>query len=74
MVNPPSEVGVYGVSRRSIVQPHWGPEGRIYFSEDRESQDGNSVVALVSVEPDGSDERMHLTFPYADEIAPSRSS
>ena len=70
-VNPPSEVGVYGVSRRSIVQPHWGPGGRIYFAEDQENSDGGAVVALVSVEPDGSDERVHLTFSYADEIAPS---
>jgi Tol biopolymer transport system component len=70
-VNPPSELGVYGVSRRSIVQPHWGPGGRIYFAEDQENVDGNSVVALVSVEPGGSDERVHLTFSYADEIAPS---
>jgi Tol biopolymer transport system component/imidazolonepropionase-like amidohydrolase len=70
-VNPPSEISVYGVSRRSIVQPHWGPEERIYFAEDQQNQSGGSVVALVSVEPDGSDERVHLTFPFADEIAPS---
>jgi Tol biopolymer transport system component len=70
-VNPPSEVGVYGVSRRSIVQPAWGPEGRIYFAEDQERGDGSPLVALVSVGSDGSGERVHLTFPYADEIAPS---
>lgn len=66
-VSPPPEVGIYGVSRRSIVQPHWGPGGRVYFAEDR----AGGRVALVSVRPDGEDERVHLTFPYADEIAPS---
>ena len=34
LVNPPSEADVYSVSRRSLVQPHWGPEGRIFFVED----------------------------------------
>lgn len=71
LVNPPSEEGVYGVSRRSIVQPHWGAEGRIYFAEDQLDSEGRARVALVSVREDGEDERVHLTFPYADEIAPS---
>ncbi len=71
MINPPSEVGVYGVSRRSITQPSFGPAGRVYFAEDQENADGDAVVALVSVRRDGGDERVHMTFPYADEIAPS---
>ena len=70
-VNPPSEEDVYSVSRRSVVQPHWGSGGRIYFAEDRLSGEGRRLVALVSVRPDGEDEQVHLTFPYADEIAPS---
>jgi Tol biopolymer transport system component len=70
-VNPPAEADVYAVSRRSIVAPSYGPEGRIYFAEDRQPAEGRAVVALVSVQPDGLDERVHLTFPYADEIAPS---
>jgi Tol biopolymer transport system component len=70
-VNPPPEADVYAVSRRSIVQPSYGPDGRIYFAEDRQPATGRAVVSLVSVNPDGSDERVHLTFPYADEIAPS---
>ncbi len=70
-VDPPPEEDVYSVSRRSITQPHWGPEGRIYFAEDRLNAQGRTHVALVSVRPDGEDERVHLTFPYADEIAPS---
>lgn len=71
LVNPPSEADVYAVSRRSLVQPHWGPGGRIYFAEDRQNSEGRNQVALVSVAPEGGDERVHLTFSYADEIAPS---
>lgn len=54
------------VARRGILQPSWGPEGRIFFPAFR---DGNT--SLVSVRPDGSDERTHLIFPYADEAVPS---
>lgn len=73
-VNRPPDADVYAVSRRSIVQPSFGPDGRIYFPEDRKrGEDGQDedVVALVSVRPDGGDRRVHLTFPFADEIAPS---
>lgn len=66
-VSPPSEIGIYGISRRSVVQPHWGVDGRIFFAEDQEE----GGVALVSLRPDGVDRRLHLTFPFADEIAPS---
>jgi Tol biopolymer transport system component len=69
LVNPPPEADVYSVSRRSIVQPSFGPDGRVFFAEDRALENGS--VALVSVRPDGSDERVHLAFRYADEIAPS---
>jgi Tol biopolymer transport system component len=69
LVNPPPEADVYAVSRRSIVQPSFGPDGRIFFAEDRAMENGS--VALVSVRPDGSDERVHLGFRYADEITPS---
>lgn len=71
LVNPPSEADVYAVSRRSLVQPHWGPEGRIFFAEDRQNRESGNLVALVSVKADGTDQRVHLTFPFADEIAPS---
>lgn len=70
LVNPPPEDDVYSVSRRSIVQPSFGPDGRVFFAEDRDL-DGPGSVALVSVLPDGTDERVHLLFRYADEVAPS---
>ena len=70
-VNPPAETDVYSVSRRSLVQPSYGPEGRIYFAEDRQPATGRAVVSLMSVNADGLDERMHVNFPFADEIAPS---
>lgn len=70
-VNPPPEADIYSVSRRSLVQPSYGPDGRIYFAEDRQPATGRALVSLVSVRPDGLDERVHVNFPYADEIAPS---
>lgn len=60
--------------RRQIVAPSFGPEGRLFFPEQTaRERDGRSeeVTKLVSVRPDGSDRRVHLTFPYADEAAPS---
>lgn len=58
------------MARRSILQPSYGPEGRIFFRELRQEGRQN-VTALVSVAPDGGDRRVHLTFPAADEIVPS---
>ena len=60
--------------RRQIVAPSFGPEGRLFFPEQTSwERDGRSqdVTRLVSVAPDGSDRRVHLTFPHADEAAPS---
>ncbi len=60
--------------RRQIVAPSFGPDGRLFFPEQsRWERDGRQqdVTRLVSVEPDGSDRRVHLTFPFADEAAPS---
>jgi hypothetical protein len=54
------------------VRPSFGPEGRLFYWEERaaaQGQPGGNV--LVSVKPDGSDERVHASFPYADEIVPS---
>ncbi len=56
--------------RRSIVQPGYGPEGRIFFPEfTTERRDGRdqAVTDLVSVRPDGSDRRVHMKFAFADE-------
>ncbi len=60
--------------RRQIVAPSFGPEGRLFFPEQTSRERGGrreDVTKLVSVKMDGSDRRVHLTFPYADEAAPS---
>ena len=60
--------------RRQIVAPSFGPDGRLFFPEQTSRErDGRprEVTRLVSVRADGSDRRVHLTFPFADEAAPS---
>ncbi|MGB7281055.1 MAG: amidohydrolase family protein [Candidatus Acidiferrum sp.] len=52
------------------ARPQFGSDGRIYFTEHRTEQgagpfDGKTVSELVSVRIDGSDRRVHATFPYA---------
>jgi Tol biopolymer transport system component len=67
---PPPTLG----SRRQIVQASFGPEGRLFYPEQvRERREGRDeqVTDLVSVKLDGSDKRVHLKFPFADEAAPS---
>lgn len=62
-------------ARRAIPQPSFGPDGRIYFPQparDKKDRiDDDIVTALVSVKPDGSDRKVHMIFPYADEVVPS---
>ena len=62
-------------ARRQLPRPSFGPDGRIFFPEERSLKQAGGrdepVVQLVSVAPDGGDRRVHLTFPFADEIAPS---
>jgi Tol biopolymer transport system component/imidazolonepropionase-like amidohydrolase len=66
----PSGTSPSVVARRSILQPSYGPEGRIFFPElYREGR--QMQTALVSIAADGTDRRVHLTFPHADEIVPS---
>ena len=64
--------------RRQIVRASFGPEGRIFFPEQKEERPatpgqggGQQVTHLVSVRPDGSDRRTHLIFEYSDELVPS---
>jgi len=60
--------------RRQIVAPSFGPEGRLFYPEQSgiKSDDGTQEqTALISVKLDGSDKRVHVTFPYADEAVPS---
>lgn len=59
-----------GAARRAVLQPSFGPEGRVFFPAFRRIGNAN-VTALVSVRPDGSDERVHMTIPAADEAVPS---
>ncbi len=64
--------------RRQIVRASFGPEGRIFFPEQKDERPatpgqggGQQVTHLVSVRPDGSDRRTHLIFEYSDELVPS---
>ena len=56
--------------RNQILRPSYGPGGRIFFPRFV-TEDGTTRTQLVSVTPDGGDERVHMTFPYADEVVPS---
>jgi Tol biopolymer transport system component/imidazolonepropionase-like amidohydrolase len=56
--------------RNQIVRPVYGPDGRIFFRRFAPGERA-TISQLVSVRPDGSDERIHMTFPYADEIVVS---
>lgn len=64
------EASPQGQARRGILQPSWGPEGRIFFPAFRRSGNQTSTH-LVSVARDGGDERTHLRIPNADEAVPS---
>ncbi|MEQ9400052.1 MAG: amidohydrolase family protein [Longimicrobiales bacterium] len=59
-----------GGGRSQVARASWGPDGRIFFPDRIPDPDGSGTASgLVSVRPDGSDRRVHLTLPYADEIA-----
>jgi Tol biopolymer transport system component len=55
-------------ARRAILQPAYGPEGRIFFPERADSA---SPLTLVSYLPDGTGRREHISLPTADESVPS---
>ena len=65
--------------RRPIVEPSFGPDGRIYYPETKGpltnaragAEPNTEHTELVSVKLDGTDRRVHATFPYADEMAVS---
>ena len=57
-------------SRRQIPAASIGPGGRIFFPDRRRAAEGGQErTEFVSVVPDGTDRRVHLTFPFADEIS-----
>ena len=67
-----------GGARTQLVRPSFGPEGRIFYPEQRTAPPaaagapaGRGGMALVSVAADGSDKQDHLSFPNAEEIVPS---
>ncbi len=74
----PTGVSVGNEARRQLLRPSFGPEGRLFYPDERAgtpAADGAPATrggtALVSVKPDGSDKQTHLTFPAADEMVPS---
>jgi len=77
-VNRPYSASRPGMPRRPIVQATYGPGGRIFFPETHGSETARAGVAAepagtdyVSVNRDGGDRRVYLTFPYVDEAAVS---
>jgi Tol biopolymer transport system component/imidazolonepropionase-like amidohydrolase len=63
-----------GMPRRPIVQASYGPGGRIYFPETHGAVAARPGVPaevvetdFVSVNRDGGDRKVHLTFPFVDE-------
>jgi Tol biopolymer transport system component len=67
----------YEHERSQIPRPSFGPEGRIFFTENvsvkgESAKDSERIISqLVSVQADGSDRRVHVRFPYADDAVPS---
>jgi len=53
-------------TRTQFARPSFGPDDRIYFPQM--AVERSDSTRLVSVERDGSDRRVHLVLPYADEI------
>jgi len=59
-----------------FTRPFFGPDGRLYFTEQRRrpgpgsSEEASNVLA--SVTPDGRDRRDHATFPGSEDVKLSR--
>ena len=77
-VERPFNAGRPLMPRRPIVEPSFGPDGRIYYPETKgPTTSGRGGAAepahteLVSVKLDGTDRQVHATFPYADEMGVS---
>jgi hypothetical protein len=77
-VNRPFSASRPGMPRRPIVQATYGPNGRIFFPETHGAEAARPGVAadpsgtdFVSINRDGSDRKVHLTFPFVDEASVS---
>jgi len=63
--------GAQAGGRRQIVRASFGAEGRVYYPDEAPPDSSRRGTALVSVRPDGTDRRVHVVLPFADEIVPS---
>ncbi|MEX2467921.1 MAG: amidohydrolase family protein [Gemmatimonadota bacterium] len=63
--------GAQAGGRRQIVRASFGPEGRVFYPQEAPPDSSSRGTAFVSVRPDGTDRRVHLMFPFADEAAAS---
>lgn len=63
--------GAQAGGRRKIVRASFGAEGRVYYPEEAPPDSSRRGTALVSVDPDGNDRRVHVVLPFADEVVPS---
>ncbi|MBY0491120.1 MAG: amidohydrolase family protein [Gemmatimonadaceae bacterium] len=72
-IDRPSGSSVGGEARRQLPRPSVGPEGRVFWPEQRPATGGGrgGAVTLRSVTIDGADLQDHLVLPNADEIVPS---
>jgi Tol biopolymer transport system component len=73
-VDKPFGRGFESSSRRPIVPPSFGPESRIFYPEtktEKVNARDQQVTDLISLKMDGTDRRVHLKFPFADEVVPS---
>ncbi len=72
IINRPSGSSIGGEARRQLPRPSIGPEGRIFWPEEKAGAGGRGGgTALLSVRLDGTDRQEHLSFPAADEMLPS---
>ncbi|HEX4683169.1 MAG TPA: hypothetical protein VH277_10685, partial [Gemmatimonadaceae bacterium] len=72
-VTRPTGAAIGNESRRELVRPSIGPDGRVFWLDEVAATGGGrgGGTALVSVRADGGDRQTHLDFPAADEAVPS---
>ena len=63
--------GAQAGGRRQIVRASFGAEGRVYYPEEAPPDSSARGTTLVSVRADGTDRRVHVGLPFADEVVPS---